>query len=117
MKKVSPKKYSPKKRPSSPNRRPASPSKLATHLAPEPSWARSYVRGQYYDESINIVPNTKKATKGVVKHGAMNFFMGTGGKPSSLKTSSKHIGIDETGNLVFASKWSDKFGSLNKIPG
>jgi hypothetical protein len=71
-----PMRSSPKKRPVSPKKRPASPSKLmnspsklATHLNPEPNWARSYVRGKYYDNTINIVPNTKSPKKGTVKHG------------------------------------------------
>ena len=73
----SPKKrlHSPKKRPASPSKLMNSPSKLATHLAPEPDWDRAKVRGKYYDNAINVVPNTKSPKKGQVKHGQMNFFM------------------------------------------
>ena len=92
---------SPRKRPASPTKRPASPSKLATHLAPDASWARTYVRGVYYDDAINIVPNTKSPRKSQVKHGQMNFFMGSGTKAKSLKTAN-HITVDEEGNMVFA---------------
>ena len=112
MKKVSPKKYSPKKRPSSPNRRPASPSKLATHLDPDPSWARTFVRGQYYDDTINIVGNSSSPKKAGVKHGQMNFFMGNGEKKESWKTSN-HMRVDDEGNLVFAQNWRDRWGQLD----
>lgn len=98
-----PVKTSPKKRPRSPLKRPYSPSKLnspskiATHLDPNPNWARCYVRGMYYDDAINIVPNSKSPKKSQVKHGQMNFFMGEGSKitkPSSLKMK-KHANVDE----------------------
>lgn len=100
------------KRPGSPTKRPSSPSKLATHLDPNPSWARSYVRGKYYDDAINIVPNSKSPKKGQVKHGAMNFFMGTGGKASSLKTNNL-ITIDEEGNLIYGKHYSEKWSNLD----
>jgi hypothetical protein len=42
----------------------------------------------------------------------MNFFMGTGGKPSSLKTNNL-IQIDEEGNLIYGKYYSDKWANLD----